>query len=260
MPLISYCLVAYRAIYCRLLVEDLIRKTSVPYEILIWVNVQDDGFVKFLEEKIPQGAPIRIIGSSTDNLGMQAFKQLFPAAQGEMVVQLDDDVIAISRRAAEIAHGIFARYRDVGIVGGHVWQDRWTTGGRPPLKSYIAHNPAEGLFVGPIDGGFTVYRKSLTHLIDGMRNAPYFALGVEMIGRASQIGYRAFLCPKILMFHVTGPVYTSHFGLLDFEIEKYKAVLRKDLVAEYENARNSLPPPEEIATEIMRICHAIELH
>lgn len=260
MPVISYCLVAYRVIYSKLLVEDLIRKTSVPYEILIWVNVQDDGFVKFLEEKIAQGAPIRIIGSSADNLGMQAFKQLFPAARGEMVVQLDDDVIALSRHAAQIVQNIFARYPDVGIVGGHVWQDRWTTGGRPPLKAYIPYAPSEGLYVGPIDGGFTVYRKGLTHLINGMRNAPYFALGVEMIGRASKIGYRAFLCTRILMFHVNGPIYSSHFGQLDAEIEKYHRVLRKDLAAEYEAAKASLPPPQEIATQIMRIHHAIELH
>jgi hypothetical protein len=39
--MISYCIASYRPTYSTLLVQDLIRKTSAPYEILIWLNTDD---------------------------------------------------------------------------------------------------------------------------------------------------------------------------------------------------------------------------
>jgi hypothetical protein len=38
---ISYCIAVYRATYARLLLADLVAKTSVPFEILVWLNVAD---------------------------------------------------------------------------------------------------------------------------------------------------------------------------------------------------------------------------
>lgn len=257
--MISYCIVAYRPVYARILIDDLIKKTTVSYEILVWLNVDDPTFEAFIKEKQGLGTPLKVVGKS-ENIGMNAFEFLFDKAQGDMVVQLDDDVIAISRRAAEIANDIFLRHPSIGVIGGHVWQDAWTTGGRPPLDRYLLHDHLLQLYRGPIDGGFTIYRKSLTHLAHGMRKAQYFALGVEMVGRASEQGYSAFLCPRILMFHVTGPIYSSHFGMLDFEVEKYRNNQRLDMVREYEEARATLPPPEVITQRIMEICHAVEVH
>jgi hypothetical protein len=39
--MISYCVAVYRPIYARLLLAELVEKTSVPFEILVWLNVAD---------------------------------------------------------------------------------------------------------------------------------------------------------------------------------------------------------------------------
>ena len=56
---------------------------------------------------------------------------------------------------------------------------------------------------------------------------------------------------RMQVFHVTGPVYASHFGMLETEIVKYRAVGRDDMVAWYSNA--TLPPAAELATRVAQI-------
>src|ERR1700692_2026412 len=102
--MISYCVASYRPTYSTLLVEDLIRKTSVPFEILLWLNTSDPNFRAHLASLQHAGSPIRIIGHSPENWGMTAYKRLFADAKYDMVVQIDDDVVCISPHIAEVAH------------------------------------------------------------------------------------------------------------------------------------------------------------
>src|SRR6185369_11270153 len=94
--MISYCIASYRPHYSSLLIQDLVRKTTTPFEILVWLNVDDSEFERFLEEQQALGAPLRIVGKSPENIGMEAYSSLFQQARYELIVQIDDDVIAIS--------------------------------------------------------------------------------------------------------------------------------------------------------------------
>ena len=38
--MISYCVACYRPVYARQLIDDLIDKTAVAFEILLWINVR----------------------------------------------------------------------------------------------------------------------------------------------------------------------------------------------------------------------------
>src|ERR1051326_3460130 len=88
--MISYCIASFRPQYSSLLIQDLLRKTTTPFEILIWLNVDDAEFERFLEAQQSAGAPLRIVGKTTENIGMQAYAQLFQRAHYELIVQSEE--------------------------------------------------------------------------------------------------------------------------------------------------------------------------
>lgn len=239
--MISYCLVAYRPVYAKLLLEELVRKTSVEYEVLIWMNVADSSFEGCVARLISAGHPIKVVGKTPENIGMNAFRDLFKVARYGMIVQLDDDVVFISRRIAEIAKGEFARAPDVSMITAHVWQDEYTTGSHPPLESYKPSSYGGGLMLGDIDGGFSIYRASEIDLLLSAPYRSYFYLGSWVALELIKNGRFGVMSTRIKMFHVAGPVYSSYYGMLDFEIEKYKTVNNLEVVKWYEGARGSIP-------------------
>lgn len=250
--MISYCIVAYRPIYATLLIEDLIRKTSCPYEILVWSNVGDPNFLAFLNAKKAEGAPIELIGVTPHNIGMEGFRHLFPRAKYDIITQLDDDVVCISRKIGEKATGMFQRHRNVCQIVADVWQDGYTNGARPEMSRYKQLNATDGLYDGPIDGWFSMYRKSVLSTLMKVPFGKYIYIGSWMRMTLASMGKHGVLCDKFKVFHVIGPHYASIFGMLDFEIAKYQSLKRTDLVNAYVKARATLPaaPVLEAARQV----------
>jgi hypothetical protein len=256
--MISYCIASYRPHYSSLLIKDLVRKTTTPFEILVWLNVDDSEFERFLEEQQTTGAPLRIVGKSPENIGMEAYSSLFQQARYELIVQIDDDVIAISKRIAEQAADIFSRFPRVKQLVADVWQDEYTTGARPPMSNYHAYEAAQGLYEGPIDGWFSVFHRSVLPLAEPARGSSYFPLGAQLRHRLRANGELGLLCTKFKVFHVIGPQYASYFGMLDFEIQKYQRLGRTDIVNWYESAKPSLPARAELEPRIREILAALD--
>ena len=256
--MISYCIASYRPTYSTLLVQDLIRKTTAPYEILIWLNTDDEGYEKFLEEQRAQGAPVRIVGKTRENIGMQAYPLLFAESQYDLIAQIDDDVVAVSRNIAEYASDVFGKFPSVKQLVADVWQDDYTTGARPPMSSYRAVEAEHELYEGPIDGWFSVFHRSVLPLAQARYGDTYFPLGALLRNRLRETGRLGLLCTKFKVFHVIGPQYVSHFGMLEFEIEKYRRLGRHEIVNWYEGARATLPPPEELSARVRNIFASLD--
>lgn len=251
--MISYCLVAYRPVYSKLLIRELIKKTSVPFEVLVWLNVDDSGLNECIDQAVKEGHQVQVIGKTPGNIGMKAFRELFARCRYSMIVQLDDDVVYVSRNIAQIVSGVFRRHPDVGMITAHVWQDEYTSGSHPPLNKYKPSAYGDGLFLGPIDGGFSVYTNGALPLLATAPYQEYFCLGSWVANELLRKKNYGVLSTKIKMFHVAGPVYVSYYGMLDFEIEKYKRVNHHTVVAWYENGRASIPPREVIEGKIKGI-------
>ena len=256
--MISYCIASYRPHYSYLLIRDLIRKTTAPFEILVWLNADDAGYERFLEEQRGAGAPVKIVGKTPENIGMKAYSLLFQESRYELIVQIDDDVIAVSRKIAEQAHDIFSRFPRVKQLVADVWQDEYTTGARPPMSSYYAYQADYGLYEGPIDGWFSVFHRSVLPLTIESQSASYFPLGAQLRHRLRSSGSLGLLCTKFRVFHVIGPQYASYFGMLDFEIEKYRRLGRVDIVNWYESARATLPGKAELEPRVKGILAALD--
>ena len=254
--MISYCIASYRPTYSTLLVQDLIRKTTAPFEILIWLNTDDERYEKFLEEQRTQGAPIRVVGKTRENIGMQAYPLLFAESQYDLIAQIDDDVVAVSRNIAEYAAEVFCKFPSVKQLVADVWQDDYTTGARPPMSSYRAVEP--DLYEGPIDGWFSVFHRSVLPLAQSRYGDIYFPLGALLRNRLRETGRLGLLCTKFKVFHVIGPQYVSYFGMLDFEIEKYRRLGRHEIVNWYESSRATLPPADELNSRVRNIFAALE--
>ncbi len=251
--MISYCIACFRPAYARLLIEDLIGKTTAKFEILVWLNVENAAFESFLAESIKKQHPIIIIGKTPENIGMQAYLELFRRSRYELIVQIDDDVVMVSRRIAEGAMEIFTQFKDIKQLVADVWQDEYTTGARPAMEAYRVVNENYGLYDGPIDGWFSIYHRSILPLISALPQAPYFPLGLLAKQKLQRQGLKGLLCTRFKVFHVIGPQYASFFNMLDFEIDKYKKLGRREIVQWYERERRHLPEAPALEENVEKI-------
>jgi hypothetical protein len=241
-----------------MLVQDLIRKTSAPYEILLWLNTADPAFEDFLRRTADAGRPVRTVGRTPGNIGMRAYRELFQAARQPLIVQVDDDVIRVSPGIAEAAARIFGKFPAVRQLVADVWQDEFTTGARPPLSEYRCLDEAEGLYDGPIDGWFSIYHRSILPLLLSLPYDEYCFIGAAARHRLRRQGLKGLLCTGMKVFHAIGPQYASLFGLLDFEVEKYRRLKRPEIVAWYEEARGALPHPEVLAERFSSAARCVD--
>ncbi len=251
--MISYCIACYRPVYTQLLIDDLYCKTDVDYEILLWLNCDDEVFERFLAERISAGYPVQIVGKTVENIGMRAYFELFQRARYELVTQIDDDVICVSPGIAQTANRIFQRHKRVRQLVADVWQDEYTTGARPEMSHYRSYDQRDGLYEGPIDGWFSICHRSALACLPPRPAAGYFPLGTMVKQQLRRRGLRGLLCTGLKVFHVIGPQYSSRFGMLDFEIEKYQRLGRTDIVSWYQDAKAQLPDKSELEDRVNRI-------
>jgi Glycosyltransferase like family 2 len=251
--MISYCIACYRPAYCRHLIDQLVEKTTAPYEILLWINLHDEDFERFLTDRTEAGAPLRIVGRTPENIGMAAYPMLFAAAKFDMVTQIDDDVVCISPFIAERAQQIFGKFPQVSMLTADCWQDEFTNGARPPMKSYREFNREFGLYDGPIDGWFAIYRRGSLEACGKLGASRYCPLGCIVKARLKSLHQVGLLCTRIKVFHALGAAYASYFGMLDSEIAKYSALGLQKLSRMYLDQQRELPTPELIASRVEHI-------
>lgn len=258
-PQVSYCVAVLRPAHATLMVADLVRKTTVPYEVLLWLNVDDPAFEAFVSRMVADGAPIRIVGKTPENIGMRAYQTLFRQARHPLVIQTEDDVIRISRNAAEIAWDVFKRRPEARQLVADVWQDEFTDGNRPPMGQYRLVDDADGLYDGPINGWFSVYHPSIRRLLTHALYDKYSMIGCRVKQQLVHVGLGGYLCTKLKVFHCTGPAYAWHFGILESEIRKYLDVGFTKMAAHYDVwSRGPRPSRERVADCAARAEHSVD--
>jgi hypothetical protein len=181
----------------------------------------------------------------------------------------------VTPRIAEICAETFARFPTVKQLVADCWRDEYTTGARPAQSCYRTFDASFGLYEGPIDGWFSVYHRSILPVlmksvpwysvrIRGQRQFPwirfslsspsrYFCLGGRIRSRLARSGKLGLLCTRFKVFHVIGPHYVSCFEAMDFEIKKYRALGRDDLVKHYEEGSSQVAPREALESRVNQI-------
>jgi len=239
--MISYCVCVYRPRLFYILLDDLIRKTGVPYEILVWLNTRAPELEAYIERLALRGVPVKVVGSSPENVGMVGYKMLFLNAKYDMIAQVHDDVICISRNIAKKAAAIFKKHGKVKQIVADVIQDSFTTGGRPGDDSYIQVYEEERLFSGPIDGWFSIYHRSILPIVVEAPYAPYFYLGSYVQMQLAASKKEGLLCKAMKVLHLAGPAYSQLFETVESEARKYMGLGNKEAADRYLNMK---PSPE----------------
>lgn len=239
--MISYCVCVYRPRLFYILLDELIRKTGVPYEILVWLNTRAPELEAYIERLALRGIPIKVVGSSPENVGMVGYKMLFLNAKYDMIAQVHDDVICMSKNIANKAAAIFKKHAKVKQIVADVIQDCFTTGGRPGDDSYKQVYEDEGLFSGPIDGWFSIYHRSILSILIEAPYSPYFYLGSYVQMQLAASKKEGLLCKAMKVLHVAGPSYSQLFETVESEVRKYTNLGNKDAADRYLNMK---PSPE----------------
>jgi hypothetical protein len=248
--MISYCIAVYRPHFAKLLLDELVRKTSCDYEILLWINVDDAGFLEFVLEKQLAAVPIRVLGITPDNIGMAGYQPLFRAARFDIIAQLDDDVLRISTNIAERAADIFARHPLVKQLVADTWQDKWTNGARYPMRDYTVYDEAEGLYEGRIDGWFSLYHRSVLAILLSLPYQKYLYIGSYAHYLIRESGCKSLLCTRFRVLHLTGPFYAHLFDRLDVEKAKFSPERHAPMIALYDDVKAAPPAKALLAHDL----------
>lgn len=253
-PVVSYMLPCYRGHYAGKTIAEVVKKASCKYEFLVWLNLNDGALESQIEELARSGCNIKIAGKTPENIGMAAFKPMIEMASGSHFIQLEDDVLFVSCGADSVAVETIARHPKVAMLSSEVWQDELTNGGHPAPDTYRCADPVDQLFAGPIDGGFTVCPRSSERFLMESSFSRYFGMGAFVHSRINGAGLLAYKCRRMRIFHIIGASYHSAFpGALEFELQKYAAVGKTNLVEIYKNQAKTLPPTDYLLKKIKAI-------
>jgi hypothetical protein len=276
-PTISYCAVVIRTKFVRMLIEDLARKTTVPYEILLWLNVEDRPFEVYVTDQARAGVPVRIVGKTPENIGMSGLGPCFSQAKGRIITQIDDDVIRISPGIAETAEFIFNRRKDVRHLSAAMWESErfyiYKAYGDGWNNIYKPVDPSLELYEGPIDGWFSMYHRDIRPLLLdlGTGGDPYARAAPGKPPSMISVGYRVAqrlrgsknqrpaICKMMKVFHVKGAVLLSYYDMLGVQAWKFRQLkVDPKQVVVWDTAHERVPPKSEIEPHIQEAYRAVD--
>lgn len=214
------------------------------------MNTSDPRLLDTIHTMIAERVPIRIIGSTPADIGMIGYRILFEHAKYEMVVQVDEHVVVISKGIAEKAAAIFKKHKNVKMLVADVVQDRYTDGARPSMDQYKVVDEANGLYDGPVDGWFAIYEKSV---VPAIYEAPYerhFFLGSWARGKVISMQWKGLLCNQMKVFHAYGQAYAEFFGSRMEEADRFRKFGNASLADIYAGA---VLTPDQVREMKLRI-------
>lgn len=244
----------YRGGYATQALSEVVKKARVPFELLVWLNVDHGPLEARIRDLQAAGERVEIVGKTPENIGMASFAPMIDRARGDVLIQLEDDVLFVNRGADLVASEILARRPEIFMLSAQVWQDELTNGGHPLHDTYTCVDPIDQLFHGPIDGGFTAYPRRAVSILRAGPFYRYFGLGAQTHGAIERNGFKAYECRKMKIFHVIGAHYHSAFeGAVDFELSKYRSLGKENLVSRILEQTKTLPPLEYVQRKILAI-------
>ena len=210
-------------------------------EIIIYDNFSPDNTKEVIEsfyEKYSESITIKKIYGQ-ENIGLSAYKKLFSLAKGNIIIEVDDDILQFPSKVDEVFKIYFEKFKDFGYLALDVVQNEHTTGAKPDLKNYkVIERDGMSLELGPTGGWCTGFRRrdfNKIKFIFNSFNHYNFKHGEDgFLSKLFRIlGKKSAIISGIKCFHATGPYYSKEYGLLDRDIEKYMKSNRSDLVEWY---------------------------
>lgn len=214
-------------------------------EIIIFDNASNDETSNILNKfknTYDSDIDIKIIYSQR-NIKLAAYKELYRMAQGEIIIELDDDVLIFPNKVDMIFEKYLKKFNKFGFIALDVIQNEYTNGAKPEehfYKEVIIDNLI--LQQGPTGGWCSAIRRKDFKFISWIFNIlPLsMSLGEDLaLQRLMKLlGKKSGIIKNIKCLHASGPYYSKHYGLLERDIEKYRVSNLGALVDVYKNYDN----------------------
>mgnify|MGYP001203974854 CR=1 FL=1 len=203
---------------------------SVSYfsdaEIIVMDNGSTDGTAEYLAEFY--GDPRFRVFRLKRNYGLRSYKKLLRKAKGDLVVVVDDDVLAFPPDLNGLFSNYIAAFPDFGYLALDVIQNEFTNGAKPPDDHYRdVVNGDLTIQLGPTGGWCTCFRRRDFRKIQVFFEMSKINMKVSEDGLLAGLflrwcGLKSGIIKGHRCFHATGPHYSKEHGFLERDIEKYK--------------------------------------
>lgn len=215
---------------------------NMYYRGNVEVIVGDNGSTDHTQEVIEKYKPAKVIRSE-NNIGWELYKQLFAAAKGDYIIELDDDVLDLPEQFDKKFVDYFETFNDFGLLGLDVIRNDYTNGCKPEESLYRDVAAANGLVLqeGLVGGWCLCLRKEVFDRIGGFGenylNSKLFEDGT-LYNKIVSLGLRAGILKGEKCFHASGPHYSQLYGYMKRDIAKYEIANFEDGVEWYKSMQN----------------------
>jgi len=215
--------------FLEICLERLLASLASPAEceIIVMDNGSTDATPTVLD-RYRNHPNIRIL-TLPKHLGLDAYKKLFAAARGDLLVTLDDDVLELPPALDRIFLTYMHAYPDFGYLALNVVQDERTNGAKPGPELYTEdlRGPL-AVQLGPAGGWCACfrrrdYRKIRLTLYLRKFNMRHSEDAVLIARFKRLLGLKSGIIRDAVCLHACGPFYAKLYGHLDREIAKYAA-------------------------------------
>ncbi len=217
---------------------------AFDYQILLLDNGSTDLTPQVLNRYRNQ--PGLTLLTHVENRGLSAYKTLFNKAEGEIIIEIDDDILDFPKDFDQIMAAYLATYSDYGFLSLNVIQDERTNGAKPDPSHYaedirgdktVEQGPAGGWCAGfrrknyrSVWLPFNLIPLNMKRCEDGTLTALFRML----------LGLKAGVIREAVCLHACGPYYAQQYGQTEREIQKYMAAGLTELADSYIRTRNGV--------------------
>jgi glycosyltransferase involved in cell wall biosynthesis len=207
-------------------VDAVLANTSCPFELFIMDNASEDGTDE-LCQALHRRHPTQVRHFRMDrNFGTNAYALGFLEARFKYLVDMDDDVLALSKGWDHAAIKAFERFPRLGFLAMNVVQDEYTTGAKKDPSAYVEQSSGDTtLQVGPTGGWFSVTTRAHYNDVGGFIFKPYKPFPPEdgkYIRKLAKHDYFAAILKQKFVYHASGAYWNSAYGYTKIWDEKYR--------------------------------------
>lgn len=220
------------------LIESIQNKNDC--EIIIFDNASNDDTEALLKDLVSEfSSQIDIKYYISDkNLRLLAYKKLFKMATGDIVIEVDDDVLAYPTAVDQVFIKYFDNFKNFGFLALDVIQNEHTNGSKPESHHYTDVT-VNGLTVesGPTGGWCAGFRAKDFKKISWLFNMMPLTMKSGEDGALQHLfklfGKKSGIIKDQKCFHASGSFYSKQFDQLERDVEKYQAAGLDNFVQDY---------------------------